>query len=91
MKTQVTVSQEDLRALHNCIAACAEYLRANDNGSLADVYLSNELELAHKVTAYIAQELYQEWASLPEGTPLKEMYRDDVWHPEHIPTNDNDT
>ena len=83
MNTQITITQESLRALHNSIAACAEYLRANDTGSHADIYLNNELDLAHKACAYMGQSLYEEWSNLPDGSPLKEIYREDIWHPEH--------
>ena len=82
MNTQITITQEQLRALHNSISACGEYLRANDTGSHADIYLRNELRLAHKACAYMGHELHKAWSELPEGTPLKEIYRDEIWHPE---------
>ena len=90
MNTQITITQENLRALHNSISYAAEQLRANYTGSLADVNLSNELDLAHKTCAYMGHELYKSWSELPEGTPLKEMYRNDVWHPDEEPTNNDD-
>lgn len=79
------MSQEDLTALHNCISYAAEQLRVQYIGSHADVYLRRELDLAHKQCAYMGQSIYAAWAELPEGTPLKEVYRDDVWHPEQQP------
>lgn len=91
MNAQITITQEQLRALHNSISACSEYLRANDTGSHADIYLGNQLDLAHKACAYMGHELYKAWSELPDGTPLKEIYRDDVWHPEPDATNNDDT
>lgn len=67
------------------------YLRDSWTGSQADIYLSNELKLAHKACAYMGHEIYKAWSDLPEGTPLKEIYRDEIWHPELDPTHTDDT
>lgn len=90
MNTQITITQEQLRALHNSISYAADQLRANDKGTHADNYLKGELDLAHKACAYMGHELYQAWSELPEGTPLKDIYRDDIWHPDQEPSNHND-
>lgn len=91
MNAQITISQEQLRALHNSISYAADQLRANDMGTYADKYLKSELDLAHKACAYIGHELYETWTALPNGSPLKELYRDDIWHPDPEPTDHDDT
>ncbi len=82
MQTNTTINQEQLTAIHNCLSYAAEQLRQNNTGSLADVALSNDLALAHKVTARIAHSLYEEWQALPDGSALKDLYQEDVWHPQ---------
>ncbi len=82
MQTNITISQEQLTAIHNCLSYAAEQLRENHKGSLADVALANDLTLAHKAAARIAQALYEEWQALPDGSALKDLYQEDVWHPQ---------
>ncbi|WP_186518915.1 hypothetical protein [Synechococcus sp. PROS-9-1] len=82
MNTKITITQESLRAMHNSISYAAEMLRANDMGTYADDYLKEELDLAHRACAYMGQSLYEAWSELPDGSPLKEIYRDEMWHPE---------
>mgnify|MGYP003681456821 CR=1 FL=1 len=82
MNTRTNITPENIRAIHNCVAYAAECLRANNTGSHADIYLSNELNLAHKSVASMAHDLYVAWDQLPDGSALKHLYADDVWHPE---------
>lgn len=82
MQTTITITQEQLDAMANSIQACAEYLRANNKGTHADIYLANELNLAHKACAYIGHELYEAWSALPNGSALKDLYAEDIWSPE---------
>ena len=82
MNTPTNITPENIRAIHNCLAYAAEQLRANDSGSHADIYLSNELDLAHKSIASMAHDLYAAWSQLPDGSALKCLTADDIWHPE---------
>ena len=75
MNTQITITQDSLRAIHNIICLAGAHIEEG-------TYLSSELDLAHKACAYMGQELYEAWAKLPDGSPLKEIYREDIWAPE---------
>lgn len=74
MNTQITISQDQLRAIHNIICEAGEHIEEG-------TYLSSELDIAHKACAQIGQNLYEAWEKLPNGSPLKEIYRDDIWAP----------
>ena len=39
----------------------------------------SDSDLAKRWVAAVAEELYQEWAKLEDGSHLKEAYRDEVW------------
>lgn len=75
MNTTITITQESLQALHNIICAAGPHIQEG-------TYLDSQLDLAHKACAYMGQELYEAWAALPDGSPLKEIYKEDIWHPE---------
>ncbi len=73
MKTVVTITQDELDAIHTGLTIEGE----------PTPYQLQQHILATKVVANLAQEIYEVWDALPDGSALKEVYRDDVWHPEH--------
>lgn len=67
-----TLTPKEHAALHNAVIRCLL------NGD-KDEQLQQDCELAGQWLAAQAERFYQAWEQLPEGSHLKEAYRDQVW------------
>ena len=67
MFTQVLITPEAVAALSNVILAAV----SKD--------ASPDAEAAYKWLAYVRESLYNNWQALPDGSHLKDAYRDEVW------------
>lgn len=74
MNVQTSITPEQLRALHNVVCLGGGHIEPG-------TYMDSERELAHRACASMAHDIYVAWAQLPDGSALKSMYADDVWHP----------
>lgn len=84
---QTTLTPDELCAIQNCITQCliaqrekrAETLESCTELDSADLYRLQCAETASKWAAAQSELLYETWEALPEGSHLKEAYRDDIW------------
>ena len=75
MNVTVSITPEQLRALRNVICMAGEHITPG-------TYMDSERDMAHRTCASMAHDIYVAWSQLPDGSALKSMYADDVWHPE---------
>jgi hypothetical protein len=80
---QTTVTPHEVACLHNALGYAAKAVQAKRDADEPltdwDWLVEQQTTTAQRWLANVKESLWSSWVELPEGSHLKEAYRDEVW------------